>query len=79
MMSTVYSACITAQITLIQSCLPVMTWDALGLDDVWVAAAEVVATEEIMKEQFLPVATWGTHKESCNSPPLLLQNDHRWC
>ena len=52
MMSTGYSACITAPNSLIQSCPPVMTWDPLGLGGDWVAAAEVVATEEIIEAIF---------------------------
>ena len=45
MMSTVYSACIIAQNTLLYSGIPVMTWDPLGLGDDWVAVPEVVASE----------------------------------
>ena len=50
MMSTVYSACLTAPNTSIQSHLPVMTWDPPGLGDDRVAVPEVVASKEIREE-----------------------------
>ena len=64
--------------TLIQTRLPLVTWDPLGLGDDQVSAAEVVATEIMQEGICIPIATLGIHKESCNSQPkdkLLLQCD----